>query len=195
MKPNYANHSCNCVKVLKHIVTIFAEVNIMKTRLLILSAFLLTIFGNTGLRAQMKMSSLSENTRMKVSSLPETIVKPAFEGSVAGIYLKVWIMSVTKDLENIVLNNKVKDDGDEINDTHDVLVEVADKNGKTIPDENVKLLMVTPSGKKESLDLDPKSDQYGGSIAFTETGEYHFTVSVNSDGRPAERTFDYKIYR
>lgn len=159
----------------------------MKTRLsILLSVLALTIFVNAGTKAQM----------MKMSGLPDVIAKPVFEGSDGGVLMKVWIMSIIRDLGNV----DAKADNDDINDTHNVLVEVEDKDGNIIPDEVVRLLLVSPSGKKQSVDLDPKSDQYGGSVAFTETGEYQLTVSVNAvslnaDGKPAQSTFNYKFYR
>lgn len=143
------------------------------------------------------------NGQMKMSAVPDISAKPAFEGFIAkpafegfdsGINLKVWIMSIVRDLGSIAVKAD-KNDDDGINDTHNVLVQVEDENGKTIPDEVVKLLLVSPSGKKESVELDPKSDQYGGSVAFTETGEYQLTVSVSAFGTPAQRTFSYKFLR
>ena len=164
----------------------------MKHRLSILSILAFTFFVNAVANGQMKMSSVPD-----ISARPafeDFIAKPAFEGFDSGINLKVWIMSIVRDIGGMGVKPDNNDD-DGINDTHNVLVQVADENGKIIPDEVVKLLLVTPSGKKESVDLDPKSDQYGGSVAFTETGEYQLTVSVNADGKPAQRTFNYKVTR
>lgn len=160
----------------------------MKTKLSILFSILLfTVFVNNRAVAQMGSAPV------KIAALPDLIPKPTFEGHDSGFFVKVWIMSIINDMGNIEGTSKTDDD--DINNTHDVLVQVEDENGKILPDEVVKLLMVTPSGKKDSVDLDPKSEQYGGSVAFTENGEYQLTVYVNADGKPAQRTFNYKIYR
>lgn len=134
------------------------------------------------------------NAQMKMSAISDVIAKPSFEGNDAGVYMKVWVMSIINDMNENGINNAESDDGID-KSTHDVLVKVENENGASLSDKIVKLLMVSPTGKKQSVDLDPKNDEYGNSVAFAEKGEYQLTVSINADGRPVQRTFSYKIYR
>lgn len=129
---------------------------------------------------------------------PEIVAKPSFETVESGINLRVWIMSVVSDVPNVDTNavNREKAETDEDKPaTHHVMVEVKDAvEGKEIKDANVKLEILSPTGKTDVVDLETMANQYGGNVPLDEKGEYKLSLSVGTeDGRTVKAPFSYKV--
>ncbi|HLN55842.1 MAG TPA: hypothetical protein VK207_07605 [Bacteroidales bacterium] len=129
---------------------------------------------------------------------PGVVAKPSFETVESGINLRVWIMSVVSDATNADSNavEREKTENDEGKPaTHHVMVEVKDAvEGKEIKDANVKLEILSPSGKTDIVDLETMANQYGGNVPLDEKGEYKLSLSVGTeDGRTVKAPFSYKV--
>ncbi|MGE5421306.1 MAG: hypothetical protein ACM3UT_14055 [Chloroflexota bacterium] len=129
---------------------------------------------------------------------PGIVAKPSFETIESGMNLRVWIMSVVSDATNLDTNtvNREKAGTDEDKPvTHHVMVEVKDAvEGKEIKGANVKLEILSPTGKTDDVDLETMANQYGANVPLDEQGEYKLSLSVaTEDGRTVKVPFSYKI--
>ena len=159
----------------------------MKSKLIYLAVIVIALVISNPLQAQ--NGDTDKASGMGKRAVPEVIAKPAFEATNGGLHLKVWVMSVIKGLKD----NEMASD-DENPGTHHVMVEVADAvSGRDVPGAMVKLLSVSPSGKKSTVDLETMMDQYGCNISLDEKGEYQLSVNVNSDGQSTLTPFKYKV--
>ncbi len=154
----------------------------------ILLLFVLALYVSAGAQ--------SESVGMGMAA-PGVIAKPSFETTESGLLLKVWIMSVIDDAMHID-TNAVQTDSDtdeQKHVTHHIIAEVRDAaEGKEVSGANVRLEILSPTGKTDNHDLETMTNQYGGDILLTEKGEYKLKLSVNTeDGRNIKAPFSYKV--
>lgn len=128
---------------------------------------------------------------------PGVVAKPSFVTTENGFLLKVWIMSVIEEGihvdTNVIQNNSETDE--QKNATHHIIAEVRDATeGKEITGANVKVELLSPTGKTDVVDLDTMMNQYGGDIPLSEKGEYNLKLNVSTeDGRNVKVPFNYKV--
>lgn len=170
---NYTNHNHICVIMEHQGLTIFvlSKINIMKFLRTFFLLFLITI----QITAQEKKDTLKESGMMMPS--PDVIAKPAFDGNSGNFNLTVWVMEA--------LNEKRGRDVSEDSKTgsHNIIVEVNDaEKSKEIPGATVKVMIVSPSGKKSATELESMMNNYRGNISLDEKGEYQLNINVEAEG-------------
>jgi hypothetical protein len=164
----------------------------MKSKLIYLAVLVIALVISNPLQAQ--SGDTDKASGMGKRAVAEVMAKPAFEATNGGLHLKVWVMSVIKGLKDNEMAASEEYSDDENPGTHHVMVEVADaESGREVPGAMVKLLSVSPSGKKSTIVLETMLDQYGCNISLDEKGEYQLSVSVNSDGKSTLTPFKYKV--
>jgi hypothetical protein len=78
--------------------------------------------------------------------------------------------------------------------THHIRLDLTDAVGsKDISNASAKILIVSPSDKKSSVDLTPMMSHFGGALTLDEKGEYRFTVDVNVGGVSKTTQFQYAV--
>jgi hypothetical protein len=78
--------------------------------------------------------------------------------------------------------------------THHIRLDLTDAvGGKDISNASAKILIVSPSEKKSSVDLTPMKSHFGGALTLDEKGEYRFTVDVNVGGVSKTTQFQYAV--
>ncbi len=78
--------------------------------------------------------------------------------------------------------------------THQIRLDVTDAAaGTNIADASARVLIVSPSEKKSSVDLTPMMSHFGGALTLDEKGEYRFTVSVTAGGVSRSTQFQYAV--
>ncbi|HLN19927.1 MAG TPA: hypothetical protein VK213_02490 [Bacteroidales bacterium] len=127
---------------------------------------------------ELKKDSTKESGMMRMET-PDVVAKPVFEGSSGNFNLTVWIMSAITEKRN----NDVKDKIDTGTGAYHVMVELKDaEKSRDVAGAIVKVLSVSPSGKKETTELESMMNQYGGNIDMNEKGDYQLNISVEADG-------------
>lgn len=128
---------------------------------------------------------------------PGVVAKPSYETVEGGLNLRVWIMSVVNDAP-VDTNSfeKERNGTDESKPaTHHVMVEVKDAvEGKEVKDADVRLEILSPTGKTDIIDLETMMNQYGGNVPLDEKGEYKLSLNVSTeDGRTVKAPFSYNV--
>lgn len=78
--------------------------------------------------------------------------------------------------------------------THHIRLEATDAaSGKVIANAGARIRMVSPSGKKSSVDLNPMMDHFDGALTLDEKGEYRLTASVTAGGVTKTTQFQYAV--
>jgi hypothetical protein len=128
---------------------------------------------------------------------PGIVAKPSFETTENGLLLKVWIMSVIDEGIHIDTNSvqSSSDTDEQKHGTHHIIAEVRDATeGKEITGANVKVDLLSPTGKTDIVGLDTMMNQYGGDIHLSEKGEYKLKLNVSTeDGRNVKVPFNYMV--
>lgn len=141
----------------------------------------------------MQVQGQSEQDTLKNPGMaaPDLMAKPAFEGNSDNFHIRVWVMSARNENRDAEMaGNNGSDDKNE--GTHNIIVELTDvESGREIPGATVKILSLSPSGKKTSIELESMMNHYGGDIDIEEKGEYQFDVSVQADGNSTLTPFVY----
>lgn len=147
--------------------------------------FLKLVFSDPG-KAQDDQSGMGMGT-------PSLIATPTFEAVEGGLKIEVWIMSKVK--EGLEQGDAGTDEMKPA--THNILVGIKDAaSGNDLLDSDVILQILKASGKTETVQLELRSDQYGGGIPMEEKGEYSLRLNISTaDGRKVETPFRYKVNR
>lgn len=159
--------------------------------------FILIFFVFAATLLTLPATAQNEPTGMGMRA-PGVVAKPSFETVDGGFNLKVWIMSAVSD-GSLADTNGVDNTGTGTDEgehaTHHVMVEVKDAvEGKEISDANVRIEILSPTGKTDIVDLEKMMNQYGGNIPLDEKGEYKLSVFVSTDdGRSIKKPFSYKV--
>lgn len=141
----------------------------------ILQALFIVFLVTIQITAQERKDTIKESGMMMPS--PDVVAKPAFEGNSGNFNLTVWVMEA--------FNEKREKDESEEKKTgsHNVMVEVNDaEKSREIAGAIVKVLVVSPSGKKSTTELESMMNHYGGNISLDEKGEYQLDISVEANG-------------
>ena len=142
------------------------------------------------------LNAQSEPAGMGMAA-PGVIAKPSFETTENGLLVKVWIMSIIDEGihidTNAVQNNS--DTDEQKHGSHHIIAEVRDATeGKEITGANVKVELLSPTGKTDVADLETMMNQYGGDILLNEKGEYKLKLNVSTeDGRNVKVPFSYIV--
>lgn len=150
------------------------------------------------------ISQLPGQERAKTAIIDE----PAFEKSMEGLDLKVWIVDEKNKSRFVIRNeeeesgmaaerNQVVTDGP-INDsalpigTHYIAVSAKETDGKEM-EESPTVLIESPSKGATKVRLKALRDNYVGSLILEDKGEYKFTLTVNVSGIPEAIPFTYTV--
>ncbi len=78
--------------------------------------------------------------------------------------------------------------------THCIMLEVSDAaTRKGISDASAKVMFVSPSEKRSTVDLKPMMSNFGSGLTLDEKGEYQFTISVDVNGVSKTKGFRYEV--
>lgn len=165
-----------------------------------MNRFLSIIFILTALLT-VKVDAQNESSPGMGAKAPGVVAKPSFETVEGGLNVKVWLMSVVNDADFQIDTNGINRNTETTDETkpptHHIMVGIKDAaEGKELTDANVKLEILSPSGKTDEVDLDSMAKQYGANIPLQEQGEYRLNLSVNTqDGRKVDTPFNYRVSR
>lgn len=130
---------------------------------------------------------------MMQGEAPDIMAKPAFEATNGVQHMKVWITPFMKGMTSEDMNKNLSDDTAN-KGTHHVMVEVTDAvGGHDVTDATVRILSVSPSGKKSAIDLQKMMGQYGGNLNLDEKGEYDLNISIDVKGTSNLTPFKFTV--
>jgi hypothetical protein len=141
-------------------------------------------------------------------------MKPAYETTVEGTHLKVWVMTEMEhekmmksqtqnektDMDKSDPNSKPDaKDMDKDNDkamktkgTHHLKIEATDESTGAFAKELAGTVDVTsPSMKMASVELKPAMNHAGCDVMLNEKGQYQFSLNLKVDGNVRTAKFDY----
>jgi hypothetical protein len=142
------------------------------------------------------------------------MMKPAFESTVEGTHLKVWVMT-EKDHEKMMKSQEVgekmdmnktgedaksstmgMDKGHDMTTmmkgTHHLKVEATDESSGSYAKELTgTVTLIAPSKKSASVELKPAMNHAGCDITLNEKGEYQFSLDLKVDGKTRTAKFEY----
>lgn len=143
-------------------------------------------------------------TDMKKLTLSGVMGKPTVDATVEGLRMKVWLKTqkqYKKMMKGKMGRMMMGNDGMDkatmdamMTGTHHVTVVVTDSaSGKEISDAGAKILIVFPSKKNSSIDLEPMMNDFGSALSLKEKGDYQFTIVVKVQAAPTSMKFQYRV--
>ena len=158
-------------------------------------AMTLPVFGQQD-KAEMTKSD------MKYHDMSGMMGKPTAETTVDGLHMKVWLMT-QQDHKKLMGDMGMKDPGMKMNKTmtnammagtHHIMLVLRDKtSGEDISLTTANILIVSPSNKSTSVDLNPVKNHFAGALTLDETGKYQLKVNVIIGGVTRSTQFQYVV--
>ena len=158
-------------------------------------AFSLTVFGQQD-KADMTKSA------MKYHDMSGMMGKPTVELTVDELHMKVWLMT-QQEHKKLMEEMMVKNPGMKMNKTvtstmiagtHHIMLVLRDNSSEEdISLASANILIVSPSDKSTSVDLNPVMNHFGGALILDESGKYQLKVNVIIGGVTRSAQFQYVV--
>jgi hypothetical protein len=178
----------------------------------LMALFTIPLYG----QAVRDTTAKKEMERIDISVL---IGKTAVDTTVEGLHMRFWLITqqrrktaITGKMEQKLMGMEVYEpeketDPTKVNmamdrettrlmmaGTHFIIADVTDStSGSEIVDPSVSLEIISPSKKKQSVDLIRTMNHFGLGITLKEKGKYHLTMNVNANGFSRIVHFTYRV--
>lgn len=142
---------------------------------------------------------------LKMHDMSSMMGKPTVEATVDGLNMKVWVMTQQqhKKMKSEMKMSEMKNSSMKMNKammdpmmagTHHIMLNLKDTViGEDIANATANVLIVSPSNKNSSVDLNPMMSHFGGALTLDEKGKYQFKVSVIVGGVTRSTQFQYVV--
>src|ERR1035437_865410 len=175
----------------------------MKIKYVLLS-IVLTIALTLPMFGQQNHAAMTK-TDIKKQDMSSMMGKPTVEATVDGLNMKVWVMTQQqhKKMKSEMKMSEMKNSNMKMNEammdpmmagTHHIMLNLKDTViGEDIANAIANVLIVSPSNKKSSVDLNPMMSHFGGTLKLDEKGKYQLKVSVIVGGVTRSTQFQYVV--
>ena len=171
------------------------KIEYMFLSIILAIALSLTVFGQQD-KADMTKSA------MKYHDMSGMMGKPTVEITVDGLHMKVWLMT-QQEHKKLMEDKGMNDPGMKMNKTmtssmmagtHHIMLILRDMtSGEDISLATANILLVSPSDKSTSVDLNPVMNHFDGSLILDESGKYQLKVNVIIGGVTRSTQFQYVV--
>lgn len=185
----------------------------MQFRRTLISATLAFALSTTALAQHdhdgMKMGDMKMGD-MKPHNMSAMMGTPAFDKSVDGLHIQVWI--ITQEAHKKIMNEQMKDmmhgkeEGEDMHSmdhksmdammsgTHHIMVSLTDEKMKMPADSaKVEVRIDAPSKTSSTTALSQMKGHFGGGISLNEKGEYLVGLTIALGGKLIDQEFTYKV--